>query len=194
MRKIIMMAAMLTAFAAPGISHAADEKATPATKIAVVDVQGLVADSKAGKSIQSQIQKQRESFQAEFSSLEKELGELQKKLNDEKADQNSKEVQAKRKEFETKMANANNLVQKRRQSLEKGAADAVLELRKEIVKIVADIADKEKYTMVIGRQDVILVEKEMDITSKVLTELDKKLSDVKLKLDAEPAAPAAKKK
>lgn len=200
MRKIIMMAAMLTAFAAPGIGHAADEKAkdaaaaAPVSKIAVVDVQGLVADSKAGKSIQAQIQKQRESFQAEFSSLEKELGELQKKLNDEKADQNSKEFQAKRKEFETKMANANNLVQKRRQSLEKGAADAVLELRKEIVKIVADIADKEKYTIVISRQDVILVEKDMDITGKVLAELDKKLSDVKLKLDSAAPAEAPKKK
>lgn len=200
MRKIIMMAAMLTAFAASGISHAADEKAkdataaAPVSKIAVVDVQGLVADSKAGKSIQSQIQKQRESFQAEFSSLEKELGELQKKLSDEKADQNSKEFQAKRKEFETKMANANNLVQKRRQSLEKGAADAVLELRKEIVKIVADIADKEKYTIVISRQDVILVEKDMDITGKVLAELDKKLSDVKLKLDTAAPAETPKKK
>jgi|GEM_PF-503584 Skp family chaperone for outer membrane proteins len=198
MRKIIMMAAMLTAFAAPGIGHAADNKAkdapaAPVSKIAVVDVQGLVADSKAGKSIQSQIQKQRESFQAEFSSLEKELGDLQKKLSDEKADQNSKEFQAKRKEFETKMANANNLVQKRRQSLEKGAADAVLELRKEIVKIVADIADKEKYTIVISRQDVILVEKDMDITGKVLAELDKKLSDVKLKLDSAPAEAPKKK-
>ena len=200
MRKFMMMAVLLTAFAVPGLAHAAAEKAketasaVPATKIAVVDVQGLVADSKAGKSIQAQIQKQRESFQSEFSSLEKELGDLQKKLAEDKGDKSSKEFEAKRKEFETKMANANNLVQKRRVSLEKGAADAVVELRKEIVKIVADLADKEKYTMVIGRQDVILVEKELDITAQVLATLDKKLPDVKVKLDAPADAEAPKKK
>ncbi len=201
MRKIMMLAVMLTAFILPSVAaHAADEKtkdspaAASVSKIAVVDVQGLVADSKAGKSIQAQIQKQRESFQSEFASLEKELGDLQKKLAEEKSDKNSKEFETRRKEFESKMASANNLVQKRRQSLEKAAAEAVLVLRKEIVKIVADIADKEKYTMVIGRQDVILVEKEMDITSSVLSELNKKMPDVKLKLDSAPPAQPAKKK
>ncbi len=205
MRKFMIAALMGLFLAAPVSARAADEAAAkkapaektataaPATvaRIAVVDVQGLVASSKAGKSIQAQIEKQRESFKTEFASLEKDLGDMQKKLSEDKTAKDSKEFETKRKEFETKMMNANKLVQERRQALEQGANDAVLQLRKKIVEIVADIADQEKFTIVIGRQDVVLAEKDMDITEKVLARLDKDLPDVKLKLDTAKAAPAA---
>ena len=205
MRKF-MIAAMIGLFlAAPATVRAenatAKDKAVkdaPAAatvaRIAVVDIQGLVAGSKAGKSIQSQIEKQRESFKSEFSSLEKDLADMQKKLAEDKGAKDTKEFDTKRKEFETKMMNANKLVQERRQALEKGANEAVLELRKKIVEIVADIADAEKFTIVIGRQDVVLAEKDMDITERVLARLDKDLPDVKLKLESSSAAPAPAKK
>lgn len=197
MRKFMIAALMGLFLTAPVSVRAADEPAkaavpsTTVARIAVVDVQGLVASSKAGKSIQAQIEKQRESFKTEFASLEKDLGDMQKKLAEDKNAKDSKEFETKRKEFETKMMNANKLVQERRQALEQGANDAVLQLRKKIVEIVADIADQEKFTIVIGRQDVVLAEKDMDITEKVLTRLDKDLPDVKLKLDTAKAAPAA---
>lgn len=202
MRKFMIAALMGLTLAAPAGVHAANDAAktkaaaapvsTTVARIAVVDIQGLVASSKAGKSIQSQIEKQRESFKTEFASLEKDLADMQKKLSDDKGAQDTKEFDAKRKEFETKMMNANKLVQDRRQALEKGANEAVLALRKKIVEIVAEIADAEKFTIVIGRQDVILAEKDMDITERVLTRLDKELPDVKLKLET-PAQPAKKK-
>lgn len=205
MRKFMIAALMGLFMASPASVHAAGDaakqpaaKAAPASatvaRIAVVDVQGLVASSKAGKSIQSQIEKQRDSFKTEFSSLEKDLADMQKKLAEDKSAKDSKEFEAKRKEFETKMMNANKLVQERRQALEQGANEAVLQLRKKIVEIVADIADQEKFTIVIGRQDVVLAEKDMDITEKVLARLDKDLPDVKLKLDAAKPAPEATKK
>lgn len=195
MRTMIMavlfgaMLALPSAGFAAGDSPAKEGAATVA-RIAVVDVQSLIGDSKAGKSIQAQINKQRESFKAEFASLEKDLKDMEKKLNEDKSAKDSEEFKAKAKEFETKMINANKLVQQRRQSLEKGAADAVLELRKEIVKVVADVADAEKFTIVISRQDVILAEKDMDITDRVLAILDKKLPDVKVKVESVKAAPA----
>ncbi|MGZ9098005.1 MAG: OmpH family outer membrane protein [Micavibrio sp.] len=187
-----MLALPSAGFAA---GDAAKEGAATVAKIAVVDVQTLIGDSKAGKSIQAQISKQRESFKDELSSLDKDLVEMQKKLTESKAAKDSDEFKAKTKEFETKMINANELARERRQSLEKGAADAVLELRKEIVKVVADIADEEKFTIVISRQDVILAEKDMDITERVLAALDKKLPEVKVKMESAKApAPAPKKK
>lgn len=191
MRMMIMMALFGLMMVLSPVSYAADgDAATKPTKIAVVDVQGLISESKAGKSIQAQINKQRESFKEEFSKLEKELGDMQKKMGDDK----SPEYAAKKKEFESKMMDANKLVQDRRQVLEKAAAEAVMELRKEIVRVTADIADQEKYTIVITRQDVVLAEKDMDITQQVLTALDKKLPDVKVNMDsAKAAAPAADK-
>jgi Skp family chaperone for outer membrane proteins len=197
MRHIFITLAFTLALALTGTAHAAPEAAaTPSasTRIAVVDVQGLMATSKAGKSIQDQINKQRDSFKEEFSKMEKELGDMQKKLADDK-DLTPEDQVAKKKEFETRLMEANKLVQQRRQTLEKGASEASMELRKEVVKVVAGIADKEGYTLVITSQNVIVNERALDITDKVLAALDKQLPDMKLKLDTAPAAePEAKPK
>lgn len=152
-------------------------------KIGVVDVQALIATSKAGKNIQEQLDKHRDSFKAEFAKLEKDLDATRKKLEDDKANQNTPEFAAKRKDFETRMMNAQKLVQQKRMTLDKGAGDAILQLRKAIVKAAADVADKNKYTLVVTRDNVVLAEKEMDITDKVMEQLNKDLPSVKVKLD-----------
>lgn len=165
------------------------------TKIAVADVQSVMGASKAGKSIQEQIARQRDSFRDEFGKLEKELAETQKKLAEQK-DLKPEDAAAKQKEFETKLRSANELVQKRRQSLEKAASEAMNSLRTEIVKVVAGIAQAEKYDLVLSSQNVIVSQDSMDITDKVMTKLDKDFPDVKLKLEngATAEAPKAKKK
>lgn len=184
----------LCAVAVMAFSVAAQAQDT-GTKIAVADVQTVMGTSKAGKSIQEQIAKQRDSFKDEFGKLEKELADTQKKLAEQK-DMKPEEAAAKQKEFETKLRDANGLVQQRRQSLEKAASEAMNTLRREIVKVVAGIAQEEKYDLVLSSQNVIVSQDSMDITERVLKQLDKDFPDVKLQLEsAAPAeAPKAKKK
>ncbi len=193
---IIATLLFVAGLAFSGMAGATEKAAATAdsgvTRIAVVDVQGLMSTSKAGKSIQEQINKQRDSFKEEFSKIEKDLGDTQKKLAEDK-DSKPEDQMAKKKEFETRLMEANKLVQQRRQSLEKSAAEASMELRKEVVKVVADIADKDGYTLVITTQNVIVSEKSMDITDKVLAALDKQLPDMKLKSDPAPAGDADSK-
>lgn len=185
----------ICAFAALAMATPAQAQDSAGTKIAVADVQTVMGTSKAGKSIQEQIAKQRESFKNEFGKLEKELADTQKKLVDQK-DLKPEEAAAKQKEFEAKLRDANGLVQQRRQSLEKAASEAMNTLRREIVKVVAGIAQTEKYDLVLASQNVIVSQDSMDITERVLKQLDKDFPDVKLQLDAAaPAeAPKAKKK
>jgi len=163
-------------------------------KMAVVDVQLLMGKSKAGNSIETQVNKQRDSFKAEFAKLEKELGDLQKGL--EKIDQKSDDFAKKRGELEKRMMDANRLVQQRRQALDQAAARAVGELEVEIVKAVGEIAKKDGYGLVVRTQSVIVAETEMDITEKVLAALDKKVSTIKVVVEDVKAesAPAKTKK
>jgi Skp family chaperone for outer membrane proteins len=161
--------------------------AQAAEKIAVVDVQALMGQSKAGDSIEAQVNKHRETLKAEFAKLEKELSDLQKGL--EKVDQKSEEFAKKRAELEKRMMDANRLVQQRRQTLDRAAAKAVAELELEIVKTVGEIAKKDGYALVVRTQNVVVAETEMDITEKVLAELNKKVSHIKVTLD-EPAKTA----
>lgn len=194
MRNILFAAMAVMAFTFSAPSQAADE-VKAGMKIAVVDVQSVVGSSKAGKSIQEQINKQREAFKEEFSKLEKDLSEAQKKLSEQSKDK-PEEVAAKKKEFEGRLLEANKLVQQKRQSLDKAAGEASLSLRREIVKVVAELSKKGGYDIVLSSQNVIVSQENMDITDSVLKELDKSLPDMKLNMggSAEPEKAPAKKK
>jgi Skp family chaperone for outer membrane proteins len=150
------------------------------TNIAVVDVEKILNDSKAGQSIQSQLKKRREAFQKEFSSKENELMESEKKLVDEKASLDPEEFAKKRREFEKKLLETRNLFQKRRNSLDKGLGNALTDLRKNIIEVTAEVSDEAKYQVVLTHDSVVIVEKSMDITDEVLKRLNKKVPTIKL--------------
>lgn len=191
MRNYILLAMMAVVLGVSGMALAADDKkadAPKAEKLAVVDVQALMGKSKAGKSIETQVNKQRDAFKEEFSKLEKELVDMQKAL--EKVDPKSEEFATKRKDLEKRMMEGNRLVQDRRQALDKAASQAVMELEKQIVMTVGEIAKSDGYTLVVRSQSVVVAESNLDITDKVLGALDKKISDVKVNVEAPAAKPA----
>lgn len=191
MRNYILLAMMAVVLGVSGMALAADDKkadAPKAEKLAVVDVQALMGKSKAGKSIETQVNKQRDAFKEEFSKLEKELVDMQKAL--EKVDPKSEEFATKRKDLEKRMMEGNRLVQDRRQALDKAASQAVMELEKQIVMTVGEIAKSDGYTLVVRSQSVVVAESNLDITDKVLGALDKKISDVKVNVETPAVKPA----
>lgn len=150
------------------------------TKIAVVDVERILNDSAAGKSIQSQLKQRRETFQKEFKAKEDQLMQSEKTLVGSKSELSAEEFAKKRQEFEKKLLETRNLFQKRRNSLDKGLGSALSNLRKNVIAVTAEVAEEEKYQVVVTRDSVVIVEKSMDITEKVLSRLNKKVSNIKL--------------
>lgn len=148
--------------------------------IAVVDVEKILNESAAGKSIQSQLKKRRETFQKEFKDKEDQLMKAEKTLVQQKSDLNAEDFSKKRQEFEKKLLETRNLFQKRRSSLDKGLGKALTDLRKNIIKVTAEVADEGKHQIVLTRDSVVIVEKSMDITEQVLSRLNKKVSNIKL--------------
>lgn len=151
--------------------------------IAVVDVEKILSESLAGKSIQDQLKKRRESFQKEFSAREDNLVNTQKTLTKQKADLNAKDFAEKRKEYEKQLLETRNLFQKRRNSLDKGLGGALASLRKHVITVSAEIANEKNYQIVLTRDSVVIVEKEIDITELVLARLNKNVSNIPLNLE-----------
>ncbi len=149
-------------------------------KIAVVDVDKVLNDSKAGESIQKQLSVRRENFQKEFAGHENNLMKTEKALLKKKKNSSAEEFAKARKDFEKQILETKNLFQKRRNSLDKGLAKALSKLRKSIIQVTAEIADEDKYQVVLTRDSVVIIEKGMDITAKVLKRLNKKTPDIKL--------------
>lgn len=161
---------------APHVAFAQD------LRIAIVDVEKISNQSLAGKSIQSQLKEKRSAFQKEFSSRENNLMSSEKTLIEEKNTLSSEEFAEKRKEFEAQLLETKNLFQKRRSSLDKGMNTALSDLRKTIIEVTAEIAEKENFNIVLGRDSVVIVETEMDITDKVMAAMNKKLPKIKLQV------------
>ncbi len=148
--------------------------------IAVVDVEKILTESAAGKSIQQQLKTRRESFQKEFSAREDNLMNAQKTLINQKADLSPEEFAKKRDDFEKQLLETRNLFQKRRNSLDKGLSKSLSDLRKNIIQVSAEVSNEKNYQIVLTRDSVVIVEKEIDITETVLSRLNAKVSNIPL--------------
>jgi Skp family chaperone for outer membrane proteins len=152
------------------------------TKIAVVDVQRLLGDSNAAKSIQEQLIDQKKLFDKDLDKVKSKLENLEKDIISRKDSLSEEQLLKEKQKFEAELLEANKKVQKRGNELEQAASVATLKLRAAIVKIVAEISDAENYTMVVTKQNVILAEKELDITEKVMDKLNKSVKTIKLEI------------
>lgn len=151
-------------------------------KIAVVDIEKLLNESKAGKSISQQIETKQQAFQKEFSQKEKDLSDAQKKLIEEKKTITAEDFAKKRKEFEEKLIETRKLFQKRRTDMDRALGEAMVALRKNIIETAAGVAEKENYDILLTRDSVVIVDKTLDITDQVLKDLDTKIDNIKLSL------------
>lgn len=164
------------------------EGAAPAGTVlhlAVVDVQELLSQSKAAKSLQTQLKGQRDKFQEEFSKYEKDLRDTEQSLTKERSTLKPDAFNKKREAFEEKLLETRKLAQARKRALDEGFSTAVGSLRDEMVKIVAGVAEEKNFDLVISRQNVVIVDKSLDITKDVLTKLDKDMPDVQLKVETD---------
>ena len=147
---------------------------------AIVDIQSLLQKSKAAISIQDQLKQQRESFQSEFSKIENDLKSQEKDILAQKDSLSAEEFSKRRDNFQEKLLTSRSIVQKRKNALDEALKEAMKKLRVEILNIVAEIAEENDYKLVMSRQNVIIVDKEIDITEQVLARLDKSLKKIDL--------------
>jgi outer membrane protein len=174
-----LIAALFLAFSFCAVPAARAEAPT----VAIVDVEKILAESKAAQSLQKQIQSKKEAFQKEFSGKEAELKKIETGLMAEREKLSAEEFGKKKKAYEEKILETRKLFEKRRNSLDGGLKTAMSELRKNIVQSTAEVADEKKYDIVLTRESVLIAEKSLDITADVLKKLDAKLSDIQLKVE-----------
>lgn len=151
--------------------------------IAIVDVEKILAESKASQSLKKQIEAKKESFQKEFAAKEKELKTTETSLMGEREKLSAEEFAKRRKAYEEKILETRKLYQKSRNSLDQALNSSMGELRKNIVQATSEVASAKNYTIVLSRETVLIADKTIDITTEVLQKLDAKITDIKLKAE-----------
>lgn len=181
-----LWAAPLLLGALLGVSaHAETRPVTfPVPVIAVIDVQRVLQESLAAKSVQQQIEAQRAKFQTEIADEERELRlaeqELAKMRDTVKPDVYADREQQLRQKFIV----VERHVQSRRKALDQAFTDSMNAVRKSLLDVVDASAKEHKVNLVIVKQQALWSDKKMDITDEVLGRLDKALSNVPVKIPA----------
>lgn len=166
---LIAAAAMLCGLGAP---------ASAETKIAVVDVQKIMRDSSAAKSIRSQLESKQKAFQAEIKKKEEEMQAQEKSLAGQRATLSPEAFEKKVNEFRTKATKMQKDVQAKKSSLDSGFEKSLNDIQQVVNQVITDLAKEKSFNLAIPSGQLLYAEPGMDITAEVLSRLNSKLPKV----------------
>ncbi len=146
--------------------------ALEAAEVAIVNMQQVLLNSKAGKGAQKVLENKINELQATFKEDEESLIGLQKEIekknsawSDDVKQEKAIEFQKKRRDLRVKQDDA-NLEMKRLKEQQLSPIWKVLE------QVVADVAKEKGYKLVLPRTSVFFASAEIDITDEVIKTLD----------------------
>jgi Skp family chaperone for outer membrane proteins len=137
-------------------------------------------ESKAGKSVQSQHDKQRLAFDADLGQKRKAFEDQVQKLAAQKSTSND-EFKRKRDALIAHGKAVEQSLVKAKQALDSNFNKALRQIRSALLEIIADIAKKRALTLVPNKSAGIMAADAYDFTDESMKELDAKFPSVKLK-------------
>ena len=152
------------------------------SKIATLNVVQLLKDSKAAISMKDQLNTVAKKYTDDDQKKQKEIQKQEEELLRQKATLTPEAFSDRKNTFEKKVIEFNKSSQTKRKALAQAERDAVTQIEDEVEKIVKAIIDSDKITAVFRKSAIILGDTSIDITEKVVVELNKKLSTVTVKV------------
>ena len=187
--KYFAMTALTAAvLATPVWAEDAPAKAPGNPKIIVIDVQKIMTQSDAAKSVRSQVEGLRKGVQDDVSKQESALKSDQDNLIKQQGKLSQDEFNKQRQAFEQKVASTRKNVDGKVASLDRGVNKASGQIEQELQKLLFDMAKDKGAGLVLPKQAILVAETSMDFTDEALAELNKRLPRVDVKLEAAPAA------
>jgi outer membrane protein len=176
----------------------------PAPIVMIIDYDGIMAVSKAGKSILAQVDAQRGAMQKEIAQKENDLRAEDADLQKQRAATPTDAWEAKYREFQQKVQSYQHDAQLRDRALAMGLNDAKQKLTEALTGVVQQLAGERGANLVLYKAQVPLYETSYDASQEALTRLDAKLPALTLTIpkpsdiaggqpQASTAAPAAAK-
>jgi len=165
-----------------GAPQAVAQNAGKAPVIALINYSNILQNSKAGKSVNEQVVKQRETYLAEIKKFQTELEQEAKELEQQQSVLAQDVFEGKIKEFRRKQLQAKQTENSYRRSLDQMQAKGLRAIEEELDKILQAIAENRGIDIVMkaGTPNSLILKarKELFITDEVIKALDEKLPKV----------------
>ncbi|WP_147274869.1 OmpH family outer membrane protein [Ferruginivarius sediminum] len=179
-RILTMLAAfaLMAVVAAHSVPANAQTDKMESPTIAVIDMQKIMRESTAVRSIQQQIEKQRSDYQEELSKKEQELRAADEELARQRTILSSDAFKKKRQQLEQRVGKLQRNIQTRKQNLDQTYGRAIRQVQQELAKIVSEVMKNRGIDLVLTKTSVFLVHKDMEITDVALTRLNDRLTSI----------------
>ena len=171
MNKILISVLLFTLILVPGYSS---------EKIVYLDVEKIMQESIAGKSIIAQLKKKREASISNFKKKEKDIFDKEKKLIAQKNVLSKEEFESKIKELRNEISNYQKERNKILNNIAKLRVKASTKLISKLTPILEDYSKKNSIRIIIQKKQIVMGTKEDDITQDILELVNQKIKNIKL--------------
>ena len=148
--------------------------AADVAKIGVIDVQRIMSTSEQGKAAKAQIKEQSDKMTVALKEKGAEIEELKKQLERESMVMSREKREEKEREFRIKLNDLKSLEKRYRGELQAMEKRLAGDMRKAVFALVEDIGKKEGYLMIINNFNVMYSPGSIDITDRIIKELNAK--------------------
>jgi Skp family chaperone for outer membrane proteins len=191
MRFFFLICAFLALLLMPGYALAATvvkPTATPVPTIAIIDVQRILQESLAAKSVQKQLDTRRATFQTETEAEENALRQAEENLS-KSHDHIAADVYADHEQqLRQRFLAVERRVDTRRKALDQAFTDSMNAVKASLLDIVQTVAHEHGANLVLIKQQALWADPALDVTDEVLDRLNKTLPQVAVKITPEEAS------
>jgi len=149
-------------------------------KIVYLDVEKIMQESKAGKSIIAQLKKKREVLISEFQKREKKIIDKEKKLVSQKNVLSKEEFESKIIELRNDISNYQKERNKTSNEIAKSRVKASTKLISNLTPILEEYSKKNSKRINVQKKNIVMGKKEDDITKDILELFNQKVKSIKL--------------
>lgn len=173
-RLLVATCIILTAFSTPSM---ANEKLA----VAVVNIQQVMKDSTAAKSVREQLEAKQKSFQAEITKKEESLQKEDQELAKQQKVLSKEAFADKAKAFRAKATEVQKEVQSKKALLDSAFEKSLSDIQKAVNEVIAEMAKEKGFKLAVPTSQILYSDSDMDISAEVLSRLNKKLPKVDVK-------------
>lgn len=183
-RALTLMCMLMALVATPTGAEATEEG-----KVAVLNLQKLMRESKASKSIRDQIEQKRTSYQSEINKDEERLRTRDKELTEQRNLLSPEAFEQERREFKEEVTDVQRQVQQMRTTLDRAYGTSLAQVQVTISEIIEEMAAEKGFDLALPAGQTLFFSNTLDITESVLQRLDSRLPTVVVEVDlsAQPA-------
>ncbi len=149
-------------------------------KIVYLDVEKIMQESVAGKSIIAKIKKKRESSISKFKDREKDIVEKEKKLISQKNVLSENEFKKKIQDLRGEISNYQKERNKAANDITQTRIRASTNLIKKLTPILEEYSKENSIRIIIQKKHIVMGSKEDDITKEILDLVNQKIKNIKV--------------